>query len=412
MRRYADLNVSTSEIDFGNQLSRASFDVKNAAEDVWITAGVTPLDYAITADKNWLTIHPLSGQCGEGQMNTHVVEIDRSLLAVGSNVAKISITSNDGPWSIVIRADHGQAACSAPPSAPVNPAPGSGSAGVPIGADLVWSEGASQCAGLTATYDVHFGTSSPPPLDHNNGASKSWDPGTLASGTTYYWRIVAKDANGSTSGPVWSFSTAAAPCTAGPTAASLVAPGNGAISVPIDQHLSWGSGDSQCSGLTATYDVHFGTSSPPPLDHNNGVSKSWDPGTLTSVTTYYWRIVAKDANGSTSGPVWSFTTAVPCLALPAAACTPTPTNAAANVNENANLAWGCGESQCNGLTATYDVYFGTNPAPGPGEFKGNTATKAWELPRQEKNTIYYWRIVTRTANGSTPGPVWNFKTRS
>lgn len=310
MKRYADLEVSTSELDFGNQLSRSSFHVKNDGKDVWITAGVTPLEYDISADKRWLTLNPMSGTCGGGQQNTHVVEIDRSLLTVGSNTATISITSNGGAWSITVRADHGPPACVAPPAAPLNSAPSNGSVATPIGADLVWTDGASQCPGLTATYDVHFGTSPSPPFEHNNGNSKSWDPGTLASGTTYYWRIVAKD-----------------------------------------------------------------------------------------------------ANGSTPGPVWSFTTEVPCVALPSAACTPSPSDGADNVNENANLAWGCGVSQCSGLAATYDVYFGTSPAPGPQEFKGNTASRAWELPRQAKDTTFYWQIVTKDANGSRPGPVWEFKTR-
>jgi hypothetical protein len=409
-RRDAVLEVSTREIDFGNQLNSISFTVKNAGRDGLITSGVDPLGYRISADKTWLTVKPASGQCGEGQWNTHVVEIDRALLSSGNNIATISIISNVGPGSIAVRADNDLTACSDPPTAALNPSPDNGATEVPIGADLVWNDGASQCPGLTATYDVHFGTSSPPPLDHNNGSSKSWDPGALANETTYYWQIVAKDANGSTAGPVWSFTTSAASCTAMPDGAALVAPGNGATSVSIDQDLVWGSGDSQCPGLTATYDVHFGTSSPPPLDHNNGSSKSWDPGVLANETTYYWQIVAKDANGSSPGPVWSFTTEAPCLAFPTAACTPSPADGADNVNQNRNLAWGCGDSQCSGLVATDDVYFGTNPTPGPGEFLGNTASKGWNLPALMTNTTYYWQIVTKDANGSTPGPVWRFTT--
>ena len=412
LERRAALEVSTNEIDLGNQLSRASFSVKNNANDGMFTNGVIALEYDISADKEWLTVTPVSGRCGEEQQNAHVVEIDRSFLPVGSNTATISISSNDGPWSIVIRADNTMTACTDPPAAPWNPAPGNGATLVPTGADLVWSDGDSRCPGLTATYDVHFGTRSPPPFVHDNRSSKSWDPGTLANATTYYWQVASKDTNGSTPGPVWSFTTVAAPCTTGPGAVALVAPGNGAVSVSTDQDLSWGSGDSQCPGLTATYDVHFGTSSPPPFAHDNGSLKSWDPGSLADGTTYYWRIVAKDANGSTPGPVWNFTTVVPCLALPTAACSPSPVNGASNVNENADLSWGCGDSQCGGLAPTYDVYFGTSPTPGPAEFLGNTASRTLALPRQLKNTTYYWRIVTKDSNGSTSGPVWSFRTRS
>jgi hypothetical protein len=276
---------------------------------------------------------------------------------------------------------------------------------------LSWSSGNSQCAGLTATYDVYFGTTSPPPFDHNNGTSKTWDPGTLANGTSYYWRVVAKDANGSTSGAEWNFRTDVAACTVGPIAPAGPTPADDATAISIDPVLEWGAGTSQCPGLSAVYDVYFGTTSPPPFDHINGTSKSWDPGTLLDGTTYYWRVVARDANGSTSGAEWSFTTEVPCIDLPTAACTPTPTNGRGNVNENTNLAWQCGASVCPGLVATYDVYFGTTPVLGAEHRLGNTALKTWDLPKLQKVTTYYWRIVTKDANGDTPGPLWTFTTR-
>src|SRR5262249_49756454 len=59
-----------------------------------------------------------------------------------------------------------------------------------------------------ATYDVAFGASSPPPQVATNQSAASFTPNGLAAGTTYYWQIVARNAAGSTTGPVWSFSTA------------------------------------------------------------------------------------------------------------------------------------------------------------------------------------------------------------
>jgi hypothetical protein len=59
------------------------------------------------------------------------------------------------------------------------------------------------------TYDVSFGTSASPPLVSNDQAATAYNPGTLSAGTTYYWKIVATDNLGaSTSGPIWSFTTA------------------------------------------------------------------------------------------------------------------------------------------------------------------------------------------------------------
>lgn len=56
------------------------------------------------------------------------------------------------------------------------------------------------------------------------------------------------------------------------------------------------------------------------------------------------------------------------------------------------------------------VYFGTNPAPGPGQLLGSTTNTSWNLPQLTPLTTYYWRIVAQRV-GTTPGPVWQFTTR-
>ena len=72
---------------------------------------------------------------------------------------------------------------------------------------------------------------------------------------------------------------------------------------------------SVCSSIeraidTITYDVYFGTSSPPPKVVSNQSNTDYDPpGVLEYNTTYYWQIVAWDDQGhSATGPVWHFTT--------------------------------------------------------------------------------------------------------
>lgn len=47
--------------------------------------------------------------------------------------------------------------------------------------------------------------------------------------------------------------------------------------------------DSNPDGDTVTYDVYFGTSSPPPLVSSAQAAATYDPGTLSYSTTYYWR---------------------------------------------------------------------------------------------------------------------------
>jgi uncharacterized repeat protein (TIGR01451 family) len=100
------------------------------------------------------------------------------------------------------------------PSGPVLTSPANGASGVTM-SSLSWSA----ATGATS-YDVYFGTSSSPPKVTNT-AGTTYSTGTLASNTTYYWRIVAIFPSCSTSSPTWSFTTATlAPASVSPGAGS------------------------------------------------------------------------------------------------------------------------------------------------------------------------------------------------
>jgi len=93
-----------------------------------------------------------------------------------------------------------------------------------------------------------------------------------------------------------------------PNTPSNPTPSNHATGVSIYADLSWSGGDPD-AGDTVTYDVYFGITSPPPLVSNDQLADTYDPGTLSYNTKYYWKIVATDNHGSSSeGPVWDFTT--------------------------------------------------------------------------------------------------------
>jgi PKD repeat protein len=87
-----------------------------------------------------------------------------------------------------------------------------------------------------------------------------------------------------------------------PPVAGSPSPSNGAIEVPLSQSLSWG----VVPGATS-YDIYFGTFTGPPFQINQP-GASWTPAGLSSYTTYYWRIDAKNAGGTTTGLEWSFRT--------------------------------------------------------------------------------------------------------
>jgi hypothetical protein len=240
------------------------------------------------------------------------------------------------------------------------------------------------------SYDVCFGTSNPP-LYQTTITGTSYDPGTLNYNITYYWRIDSKNASGTTTGNIWSFTTIVAP----PAQVAFPTPTNGASGISATPSLSWTS----ASGATS-YDVYFGTSSPPAFQGNQS-GTSYDPGSLNNNTTYYWRINSKNASGTTAGVVWSFTTIV---IPPAQVTSPAPSNSVTNVPITQPLGWGA----ASGATS-YDVYFGTSS---PGTFIGNQSDTSYNPGTLNYSTTYYWRIDSQNTGGTTTGAVWSFQTEA
>ena len=400
-----DLKVSTTTVNFGATNQDIVISVRNDSEDNALTSGVTPLQYQTKPDQKWLKVSPPSGTLDGGEKNSHTVTVDRSLMRYGENLANIGVTSNGGSATIKVIAIRTVPGCSEPPDAPGTPSPAYGATQVADNAVLSWDAGESNCDQLTAKYDVYFGTTTPPPFDHNNDSLKVWNPGALNHNTIYYWRVVARDVNGKTSSPEWTFRTS---CDAGPTAVTLVTPPDNATGVSVNEDLTWGGGVSQCAGLTPTYDVYFGTTSPAPF-HHNATIKYWDPGVLAKGTAYYWRIVAKDANGTNSSAEHSFTTtAAACVTPPSALTLLAPAAGATDVPLDKDLSWSGGDSQCPGLTATYEVYFGT-VSPPPFDHDNGTS-KTWDPGLLQNNAIYYWVIAARDANGRTFSSERSFRT--
>ena len=116
----------------------------------------------------------------------------------------------------------------------------------------------------------------------------------------YTMRVYRMDASGCPSGQ-----SANNP----PNAPSNPSPANVATNVDINADLSWTGDDPD--GDPVTFDVYFeaGDSSPDVLVSVDQGATTYDPGALTTGTTYYWQIVARDdKSAEASGPVWSFTT--------------------------------------------------------------------------------------------------------
>lgn len=199
------------------------------------------------------------------------------------------------------------------PATPSGPSPANGATGV--GGGFSTGTGLSWAPSADATYyDVYFGTTNPPPLVSVQQGITSWAyPADLAYSTTYYWKIRAYNIDLDAFGPVWSFATT--PPTP-PAKPSNPLPENAGINYPRNTVLSW---DATPGALT--YDVYFGLASGSlSLVSTAQAGHTYDPpGDLSYLTAYYWKVIANNAVGSTSGDVWGFQTAIeppPPLAPP------------------------------------------------------------------------------------------------
>lgn len=123
----------------------------------------------------------------------------------------------------------------------------------------------------------------------------------LPSNTTYSFKVRAFDEAANFS----EFSSSVVGATDDPTATpdpvSTPEPDNGALNVSLNTSLNWQAGNN-----TDEFELFFGTTTEPPFI---GVQQltTFQPE-LQANTTYFWRVVANNVNGSTSSPVWTFTT--------------------------------------------------------------------------------------------------------
>jgi hypothetical protein len=91
--------------------------------------------------------------------------------------------------------------------------------------------------------------------------------------------------------------------------------------------------------------------------------------------------------------------------LPGQASNPSPADGASNASTSSSLSWSAGSG-----ADSHDVYFGTNPSPGGGEFQGNQGSTSLDPGTLAASTTYYWRVDEVNGLGTTTGDVWSFTT--
>ncbi|MBW7991960.1 MAG: hypothetical protein FVQ84_18355 [Planctomycetes bacterium] len=219
-------------------------------------------------------------------------------------------------------------------------------------------------------------------------------PDGMTPGVTYYWRVDAVEADGTTKyeGKVWSF-------TVPPETAYEPVPADGAEAVDTDDNLSW------TTGFNAKlHTVYFGGNLDEVTNAAGGLPQgalTYEPGTLEMAKTYYWRVDEFNPPFTHTGDVWSFTTVGAVQALD-------PVNGAVDVKQLPTLTWTPGV-----FADSHDVYFGNDPGSLELKSSGSLGSESFEPGQLEWNTTYYWRVdEANSTNADSPwtGNVWSFTT--
>ncbi|HLP18642.1 MAG TPA: glycosyl hydrolase family 18 protein, partial [Bacteroidota bacterium] len=190
-----------------------------------------------------------------------------------------------------------------PPSAPAFASPASSSVNNPVSLPLVWSKVTD-----ATTYHLQLSTSSTFASTMVNDSTLTDSVRAvsgLSNNTVYYRRIRAKNSAGWGSFSVTSQFTTIAAVPSAPVAST---PANNATGQPLTLSLTWAASSGATSyGVQLASDALFTT-----ILANDTTCTSTSKSVVVSayLTTYYWRVNAKNSSGTSAwSSVQSFTTA-------------------------------------------------------------------------------------------------------
>jgi hypothetical protein len=223
----------------------------------------------------------------------------------------------------------------------------------------------------------------------------SFNPGTLAPGTIYWWRVDGTNAAGTTAGEPWSFTTELGG-PGGPGLASTPAPPHRALGMGLSVRLLW-TPPEDALGQELLFGPEEGALLPfaGPLPAGAG---ELELPPLAAGVAYRWRVDTHGAEGTTEGTVWTFATDPSGLAQPAG--DPLPPHLEDEAAPGLVLSWRPGQG-----ALSHDVYFGTAlPLPLVASQPGTSYDPGPLVPGQ----TYCWRVDEVNASGARRGWTWRF----
>jgi hypothetical protein len=294
----------------------------------------------------------------------------------------------------------------AAPSAPTLSSPTNGTTGVSTSPALNWNAS----TGATS-YQLQVSTNSSfssTVVNQSGITGTSYGVTGLTNGTTYYWRVNATNAGGTSAySTSWSFTTSGGGGGNPPAAPTLSSPVNGATGISTTPTLNWNAS----TGATS-YQLQVSTNSSfsSTVVNQSGITgTSYGVTGLTNGTTYYWRVNATNAGGTSAySTSWSFTTSGGGGGNPPAAPTlASPSNGATGISASPTLSWNASSGATSyQLQVSSDFSFSTTDV----DQSGITGT-SYGITGLAEGATYYWRMnATNAAGTSSYSDIWSFTT--
>ncbi len=225
----------------------------------------------------------------------------------------------------------------------------------------------------------------------------------LSIGTTYYFRIFARNSSGTSWGTIVSFTVGSAPSVTTTSATSLLngsATLNGNVianGLPTTAWFEWGT-DPALVSRSSTAAQPIGSGSTSKLV-SNGLTG------LTTGTTYYFRCVASNASGVSRGTIVSF--------VPVSAPSVTTRGVTSVTNTGGTLN---ASVTPNGLATTAWFEWGTDPAMSSPNSTGAQDVGSGVTPvvisqsisGLTGNATYYFRVASQNSAGTSRGRISPF----
>lgn len=288
------------------------------------------------------------------------------------------------------------------PLAPSLVSPVNGAAKVPRPVRLIWNTSQN-----TDRYEVQispYGYFPSVIYDNNTITGTQVDVTGLAAYKTYFWRVRAINAVGTSNtwSAIFQFTTATDSVYPPVDAPKLLSPTHCASDVSLTPTLTWGSVTNATS-----YILQFSTSNTfsaaPQTSYTTTYARL--PKLLAN-TQYYWRVRAYNAGGY--GP-WSSVNSFTTASVPGAPMPTAPVTDSADLVQPITLSW-LAPASTRPLTYTIDVANNVDFA-NPIVHQEGIATTSFQLPVLPTDTTYYWRVKAVSDAGSGEWSiVWNFMT--